>query len=64
MEIHEGIVGKESSLEYDVVAVILTLSISFAAHLKRTGAREGMRKTVKRDDQLISHESEEKGIAL
>jgi hypothetical protein len=51
-------------LEYDVVAVILTLSISFAAHLKRTGAREGMRKTVKRDDQLISHESEEKGIAL
>jgi hypothetical protein len=51
-------------LEYDVVAVILTLSISFATHLKRTGAREGMRKTVKRDDQLISHESEEKGIAL
>jgi hypothetical protein len=47
-----------------MVAVILTLSTSFAAHLRRAGGREGMRYTGRRDDRLISHESEEKGIAL
>jgi hypothetical protein len=44
-----------------VVAVILTLSMSFAAHLRWVG---GMRYTGRRNDQLISHESEEKRIAL
>jgi hypothetical protein len=47
-----------------VVAVILTLSMSFAAHLRWAGGREGVRYTGRRNDQLISHESEEKGIAL
>jgi hypothetical protein len=43
-----------------VVAVILTLSMSFAAHLRRAGGREGIRYTGRINDQLISHESEEK----
>jgi hypothetical protein len=47
-----------------VVAVILTLSMRFAAHLRWGGGREGRRYTGRRNDQLISHESEEKGIAL
>jgi hypothetical protein len=47
-----------------VVAVILTLSMRFAAHLRLAGGREGMRYTGRRNDQMISHESEEKGIAL
>ena len=47
-----------------MVAVILTLSMRFAAHLRWAGGREGMRYTGRRNDQLISHESEEKGIAL
>jgi hypothetical protein len=51
-------------LEYDVVAIILTLSTSFVAHLRRAGGREGMKYTGRRNDRLISHESEEKGIAL
>jgi hypothetical protein len=51
-------------MKYDVVAVILTLSVSFIAHLRWAGGREGMRYTGIRNDQLISHESEGKGIAL
>jgi hypothetical protein len=47
-----------------VVAVILTLSMSFAAHIRSAGGREGMRYTGRRNDRLISHESEEKGIDL
>ncbi len=38
-----------------MVAVILTLSASFVAHLRWAGGR---------NDQLISHKSEEKGIAI
>jgi hypothetical protein len=34
MEFHEGMVGKQSSSEYDVVAIILTLSVSFVACLR------------------------------
>jgi hypothetical protein len=34
MEFHEGAVGKKSSMKYDVVAVILTLNMSFASHQK------------------------------
>ena len=52
---------EKSSTKYDVVAVILTLSASFVAHLRWPGGREGMRYTGIRNDQLISHESEEKG---
>ena len=47
-----------------MVAVILTLSVSFVAHLRWAGGREGMRYTGIRNDQLISNESEEKIIAL
>jgi hypothetical protein len=47
-----------------VVAVILTLSVSFVARLRWAGGREGTRYTWRRNDRLISHESEEKGIAL
>jgi hypothetical protein len=31
MEFHEGAVGKQSSMKYDVVPVILTLIVSFVA---------------------------------
>ena len=47
-----------------MIAVILTLSMRFPSHLKWAGAREGMRYTGRRNDQLISHESEQMGIAL
>jgi hypothetical protein len=47
-----------------VVAVILTLGTSFVACLRWAEGREGMRYTERRNDRLISHESEEKGIAL
>ena len=55
---------EKSSTKYDVVAVILTLSMRFAAHLRWVGGREGMRYTGIRNDRLISNESEEKIIAL
>jgi hypothetical protein len=46
-----------------VVVVILTLSASFIA-TEMIGGREGMRYTGRRNDWLISYESEEKGITL
>jgi hypothetical protein len=64
MEFHEGIVVKQSSSEYDVVAVILTLSASFVAHLRWAGGGEGMRYRGRRNKRLIAHESKERGIAL
>jgi hypothetical protein len=55
---------EKSSTKYDVVAVILTLSMRIATHLRWAGGREGMRYTEIRNDQLISNESEEKEIAI